>query len=159
MTAVPARIASRRAWRTRLGAAALVVVAGCSAVSPRDDADAALLRTNLEYDAALVAGDAGALERLYAEDFVYLGPGAVVRDKRAQIAAFADGTIDLLEGRSDDVAVRRYGDTAVMTGRFTGRVLDRGREYAFKERYSAVWVLDDGRWRLVLEHGTVVPDP
>jgi amidase len=129
--------------------------AGTAGAAPDE---AALLRANAEYDAALVGGDGAALDRLYADDFRYVGPGAVIRDKRAQIAAFTGGAIDLLEGRSDEVVVKRYGDTAAMTGRFTGRVREGGREYSFVERYSAVWVIDDGRWRLALEHGTVVPD-
>jgi hypothetical protein len=30
------------------------------------------------------------------------------------------------------------------------------REFAFRERYSTVWVRREDAWRLVLEHGSVV---
>jgi ketosteroid isomerase-like protein len=132
---------------------------GCATPSvTADDARDQLLALNATYDAALEAGDAAALDRLYADDFQYFGPGAIVRTKQQQIEAFASGAIDLLEGKSHDVAIRQYGNAAVLTGGFKGRARIGGQEYGFSERYSSVWVRGREGWRLVLEHGTVVPN-
>jgi ketosteroid isomerase-like protein len=130
---------------------------GCATSQVVPDATAELLALNEMYDAALEAGDPVMLAKLYADEFEYIGPGAIVRNRQQQIDAFATGAIDLLEGRSDDVKVRQYGDTAVLTGRFRGRVRVSSQEYSFVERYSSVWVREGGQWQMVLEHGTVVP--
>jgi ketosteroid isomerase-like protein len=103
-----------------------------------------------------VRGDAAALDRLYAEEFVYTTPDGEVRDKAQQLAFTRSGDLRLESGRSDDVQVRIYGDTAVMTGRFTakGRFRDRGID--IRERYTAVWVRRRGAWRLVAEQGNLM---
>ena len=120
--------------------------------------DAALHEVNRRYDKALVEADAAALRKIYAAEFTYIGPNAVVRDKDEQIHALTSGKVDVLAGRSDDVAMRIYGASAVVTGRFIGRARVSGKTFWFRERYSTFWHYSDGAWRLVLEHGTVVPE-
>jgi ketosteroid isomerase-like protein len=115
-----------------------------------------LLRANREYDEALVRGDAEALERIYADEFVYTTFDGEVRDKSRQLAFTRSGDLKLESGRSDDVRVRVYGNAAVMTGRFTARGQFRGERIDVRERYTAVWVKSRGRWRLVAEQGNEI---
>jgi ketosteroid isomerase-like protein len=115
-----------------------------------------LLRANQEYDEALVRGDASALDRIYADEFVYTTPDGEVRDKAQQLAFTKSGDLKLEFGRSDDVRVRAYGNTAVMTGRFTARGSFGGRSIDIRERYTAVWVKRRGRWQLVAEQGNFI---
>jgi ketosteroid isomerase-like protein len=141
-----------------VAAVALGAICACTPISSLDVNRAALTDANRRYDAALLSGDAAALQALYADDFQYFGPGNVVRDKAAQVEALTSGKVDLIEGSSSNVEIRIYGATAVLTGRFAGRASVSGREFSFTERYSTVWVRQDGAWRLVLEHGTVIED-
>lgn len=120
--------------------------------------EADLLAANARYDTALIAGDSAALDQLYLPDFTYVGADGEVRNKTEQIRAFASGSIDLLEGRSHDIVVRPIGSARLTIGAFTGRVRVADNEFSFRERYSALWLADDGRWRLAHEHGSVVPD-
>ncbi len=122
------------------------------------DSEKDLLETNGRYERAIVAADTSVLDALYLPEFAYIGPGGVVRDKAEQIRSLASGAVDVLEGRSDDVSVRIYGDTAILTGRFTGRARVSDDEFSFHERYSTVWIRDGSVWRLALEHGTVIKD-
>jgi ketosteroid isomerase-like protein len=115
-----------------------------------------LLRANQDYDEALVRGDATALERIYSDEFVYTTPDGEVRDKAQQLAFTRSGDLKLEDGRSDDVRVRIYGNTAVMTGRFTARGKFRDRSIDIRERYTAVWVKRRGRWQLVAEQGNFI---
>lgn len=136
----------------------MLLLSGCVTDAALETRKTALAEANGRYDAALLAADAAALDAIYAEDFQYFGSGGVVRDKRTQIAAMTSEQVDLLEGRSSDVDIRIYGNTAVLTGKFVGRTRVAGREFGFSERYSTVWVNERARWRLVLEHGTIVED-
>lgn len=130
----------------------------CASQPSIDSRRAELQEANRQYDVALLNADARALGELYADDFVYLGPNGVVRDRAAQIEAITSGKVDLIEGHSSDVDIRLYDATAVLTGQFHGRVRVEGREFAFSERYSTVWVDQKGVWRMVLEHGSVVEE-
>lgn len=115
-----------------------------------------LLKANREYDEALVRGDALVLERLYSDDFIYTTPDGEVRDKAQQLAFTRTGDLRLESGQSDDVRVRVYGNTAVMTGRFTATGKFRDQRIDIRERYTAVWVKREGRWRLVAEQGNLI---
>lgn len=133
-------------------------LSGCVAKPRIESQRTALEVANLKYDAALLGADASALRELYAEDFRYIGPNNVVRDKNTQIETLTSGAVDLIDGCSSDVDIRIYEAAAVVTGKFTGRVRATGREFAFTERYSTVWVNQRGVWRLVLEHGSVAEE-
>ena len=115
-----------------------------------------LLKANQAYDEALVRGDAAALDRLYSDEFVYTTPDGEVRDKSQQLAFTRSGDLRLESGRSDDVKVRVYGNTAVMTGRFTAAGKFKDRVINIRERYTAVWVKRRGAWRLVAEQGNLI---
>lgn len=136
---------------------ALLLLAANAPASDRDP-EKDLREANQRYDLALVAADTPALDALYLPEFTYIGPGGVVRNKMQQIQSIASGTVDVIEGRSDEILVRIYGYTAVLTGRFTGRARVSGEEFSFHERYSTVWIHRGSVWRLALEHGTVIKD-
>jgi hypothetical protein len=115
-----------------------------------------LLKANQAYDEALVRGDAVALDRIYADEFVYTTFDGTVRDKTQQLSFTESGDLRLESGKSDDVKIRIYENTAVMTGRFTAKGQFRGKNIDIRERYTAVWVRQDGRWLLVAEQGNEI---
>ena len=157
MTTLPLTRAAFRLGSLRIAALA-VVMATCAACRGREpqDRNAELLALNAEYDRALVDADSVALDSLYHADFTYLGPGGEMRTRAAQIAALTSGRVDVIEGQSDSVIVRAYGPAAVLVGQFRGRAAVGADAFAFHERYSTTWLLESGRWWLVLEHGTVM---
>jgi ketosteroid isomerase-like protein len=118
--------------------------------------EAELLKANRAYDEALVRGDAAALDRLYSDDFVYTTFDGDVRDKAQQLAFTRSGDLKLESGQSDDVRIRIYGNTAVMTGRFTAKGKFKDRVIDIRERYTAVWLKKGGRWQLVAEQGNAI---
>jgi ketosteroid isomerase-like protein len=55
----------------------------------------------------------------------------------------------------DDLAVRVYGDTAVVTGRTTPRgTTAKGEPMTGRYRFMRVWVKEKGRWHAVAFQGT-----
>ena len=136
-----------------------VVVAGTSlifsATAAPSEAERELQEANQRYDEAIMRGDVAALERLFADEFIYTSPKAEVLDKKQQIAALSSGGLKLTGAKSDDVRIRIYGETAVMTGRFTARAERAGKTEMIEERYTAVWVRRDGPWQLVAEQGNL----
>ena len=133
-------------------------LAGCSGTgATTESSTAALQAANAAYDRALVDGDAQALAEHFTDDFQLIDDDANVRGKAEQIRMLTED-IDLLEARSDDVRITPLGrEHVLLTGRFTGRYRAGGRENQFTERYTSVWVLEGGEWKVKHEHASLVP--
>jgi ketosteroid isomerase-like protein len=101
---------------------------------------------------AQIHADAAALERIYADDFIGVGPSGTVRTKPQVISDFTSGDLRFQSITTDDVRVRVYGDAAVETGRSTMDGQDKGKAVPPDSRFTRVWVKQQGRWRLVANH-------
>ena len=101
---------------------------------------------------AQIHADAAALERIYAEDFIGVGPSGTVRTKPQVIADFTSGNLRFQSITTDDVRVRVYGNAAVETGLSTMNGQDKGKAVPHDTRFTRVWVKQRGRWRLVANH-------
>jgi len=58
---------------------------------------------------AQIHADAAALERIYADDFIGVGPSGTVRTKPQVISDFTSGDLRFQSITTDDVRVRVYG--------------------------------------------------
>ena len=101
---------------------------------------------------AQIHADAAALERIYAGDFIGVGPSGAVRTKPQVISDFTSGELKFQSITTDEVQVRVYGNTAVETGLSTMNGQDKGKAVPRNNRFTRVWVKQQGRWRLVLNH-------
>src|SRR3977135_257773 len=101
---------------------------------------------------AQIHADATALDRIYAADFIGVGPSGTVRTKPQVILDFTSGDFKFQSISTDDVQVRVYGDTAVETGLSTMIGQDKGKTVPRDTRFTRVWVKQQGHWRLVANH-------
>ena len=108
---------------------------------------------------AQIAADTIALRRIYADDFIGIGPTGVVRDKAAVIADFTSHALTYQSITTAEVRVRVYGSTAVETGRSTMVGQDKGKAVPRDNRFTRVWVMTAGQWRLVANHYSPLTSP
>ena len=101
---------------------------------------------------AQITADTVALRRIYADDFLGIGPTGVMRNKADVIADFTSHALTYQSITTGDVRVRVYGNTAVETGRSTMVGQDRGKAVPRDNRFTRVWVMTAGRWQLVANH-------
>jgi uncharacterized protein (TIGR02246 family) len=101
---------------------------------------------------AQIHADAAELERIYADDFIGVGPSGTVRTKPQVIADFTSGDLKFQSITTDEVRVRVYGNAVVETGRSTMNGQDKGKAVPHDTRFTRVWVKQQGRWRLVANH-------
>jgi ketosteroid isomerase-like protein len=106
---------------------------------------------------AQIGADAVALDRIYADDFIGVGPSGTVRTKPQVLSDFTSGTLRFQSITTDDVQVRIYENTAVETGLSTMIGQDKGKTVPRDTRFTRVWVKQHGRWRLVANHYSVRP--
>ena len=101
---------------------------------------------------AQIHADATALDRIYADDFIGVGPSGTVRTKAQVISDFTSGDLKFQSITTNEVQVRVYENTAVETGLSKMSGQDKGKAVPRDTRFTRVWVKQQGRWRLVANH-------
>jgi hypothetical protein len=114
-----------------------------------------IIRLQDEEDRALLRGDAETLDRLWADQLLYPNDNGEVLTKTQRLAEARSKTHNFSVFRHDDLRVRVYnGNTAVVTGYSTTLKKYKGQASRGPRRFSAVWVLLDGRWQMVAHQRT-----
>lgn len=101
---------------------------------------------------AQIHADAAALDRIYADDFIGIGPSGTVRTKKEVLADFQSGSLKFQSITTDDVRIRVYGNAAVETGLSTMKGQDAQIVVPEENRFTRVWIKQGRRWRLVSNH-------
>jgi ketosteroid isomerase-like protein len=118
----------------------------------RTDCDT-LLSLNADYVRSAETSDVDCFARLLAPDFVCTYPDGSVADRTTFLArAAAPATVSSL--RADDVAVRLFGDIAIIHARTTFVGADGKPGWG---RYTDVWARRGGRWLAVAAQFTRAP--
>ena len=118
----------------------------------RSSVEQAIRQLDNERIQAQIGADAVVLDRIYAEDFIGVGPSGTVRTKPQVISDFTSGTLKFQSITTDEVQVRIYENTAVETGLSTMVGQDKGKAVPRDTRFTRVWVKQQGHWRLVANH-------
>ena len=118
----------------------------------RSSVEQAIRQLDNERIQAQMGADAVALERIYADDFIGVGPSGTVRTKAQVISDFTSGDLKFQSITTDEVQVRVYENTAVETGLSTMVGQDKGKAVPRDTRFTRVWVKQQGRWQLVANH-------
>jgi len=116
----------------------------------------AIRKVDNERIQAQIHADAAALDRIYAEDFIGVGPSGTVRTKPEVLSDFTSGHLKFQSITTDEVQVRVYGNTAVETGLSTMVGQDADKTVPRDNRFTRVWVKQQGRWRIVSNHYSLV---
>ena len=121
----------------------------------RSSVERAIRKLDNERIQAQIGADAITLDRIYADDFIGVGPSGTVRTKSQVISDFTSGDLKFKSITTDEVQVRVYGKTAVETGLSTMVGQDKSKIVPRDTRFTRVWVEQKGRWRLVANHYSI----
>jgi ketosteroid isomerase-like protein len=99
--------------------------------------------------AARAAKDVAALERLTADDFIWVRAGGAMTDKKELLEEMRAGRLDTYSPDGDQ-RIRVYGNTAVVTG---ARTLNEATGTA-RIVVTNVWVKHGNEWQRVSSHTT-----
>ena len=113
-------------------------------------------RLDQERIQAQIHADAAALDRIYADDFIGIGPSGTVRTKPQVLADYTSHDLNFQSITTDEVRIRVYGNTAVVVGRWRARGENAGRSFDYQARFVSVWVRRDGEWRMVSDQSTPI---
>ena len=109
-----------------------------------------------EMDQASMRGDKAVIERMFADDVTVVNQRGILRGKKDVVGNVRTPSAEskTVSSTYNDMRVRRYGDTAVVTYLFDSKRLDQGKEVARQFRITDVWVKKEGRWQIVAAHLT-----
>jgi ketosteroid isomerase-like protein len=138
------------------GVLLMVGVAFTPGFASADDADQ-IEQLEQQRTQAIVAGDIGALDALYASEFFYNRAAGDSLTKAAYFAFLASGDAKVRRAVREDVTIRLYGDTAVVTGIQHIDVNLKGQDTKVNLRYLHVWFNGPGGWKLVARQATNLP--
>lgn len=107
--------------------------------------------------AAMIAEDFAALDRLLADDLIHVH-AAGNADSKAQYLKMIAEFCGFEAIERGPIAVRFYGDTAVMTGRMTHsvRIKSTGAMRTMEAFGTQVWAPHGDSWRQVLYQATEI---
>jgi ketosteroid isomerase-like protein len=115
-----------------------------------------LTRLETVWNEAHLHGDSTALDKLWAEDLFVTVPDMPVMNKEESLAIWKSGKMKFDIYKTSDIRIRVYGDSAVVTGQLV-RIRDaNNKEFEDDWRFTKVYVRRQGKWLVVVWHGSHV---
>ncbi len=107
-----------------------------------------LRQMNDEWVKALVRGDAATLDLIMADDFLFAYP--MEGDDKAQfIGDVVSGDVRVEYLTRENISVRIWGATAVLTGKDSAKWSYKGRDFSGHYKIVHVYSFRNDRWQLV----------
>jgi ketosteroid isomerase-like protein len=96
-----------------------------------------------------VRKDVSAIAAFTGEDYMQIDLDGNVRDKAAALRRIESTGIQLRSNSVDEMVVRIFGNTALVTGRSNPKGVIDGKEFP-PIRYSRVYVKREGHWQVIM---------
>jgi hypothetical protein len=112
----------------------------------------AVLATDRQLDLAWNDKDVGALDQLWADDYLFIGWTGEIMDKHERLAAIRSGKFQVQSVQSDEVKVRLFNEVAFLTDR--ERIQTNRGEITV--RSTRAFIFRSGRWQLITAQKTRV---
>lgn len=146
----------RKTLTATLFIASLLATAGSAFCCDPITAQEAIKSEDERY-AAQMSNDLVALERLIANDLVYIHSSSTMEDKKVFIESLRSGAVKYRNMRRSDVVVRTFGCVATLTGIGNFDVTLNNKEMTVDLRFHSVWVKRDGQVQFVSWQSTRLP--
>lgn len=116
-----------------------------------------LLQVERRRQRAMIEGDAATLDALLADDLTYTHSTGVVQSKSDLIAVIDSGKTRYRSIESPQLRVRVYDASAIVTGAVDMELATNGKPLFARSRFTALYVLRGGIWRLAAYQSTNRP--
>jgi len=111
-----------------------------------------------EKDRAMQTRDMAVLDRIYADDLVFVNAKGQVLTKAQRMKEFESEKVKYLSFDQGDYRFHIYGDTVVLTGRSNSVVNYHGTVNSVPRRFTSVYTKLNGQWRLVAHQATLITE-
>jgi ketosteroid isomerase-like protein len=118
-----------------------------------------ILDASQRYRAAELGADASALDDLLTDDFRAVGPLGFVVEKPRWLDRFRNAELNYEAIEFDDLEVRRWGDAAVVIGRWDQRATHMGNPASGSFRVTQIFVRGERGWAVCGVHFSPIAAP
>ncbi|HZX28421.1 MAG TPA: nuclear transport factor 2 family protein, partial [Telluria sp.] len=133
---------------------ALLLLLCLSAAAHAAPSDELLARSDAAWNDSRLKGDVQALAPLLAEDWMLTHSDGRVQHKADYLAELSTRSRVNQGIGNEDVQVRRYGSTAVITGTSVQSGTSDGKPWSGRFRFTRVWIERAGKWVMVSSHSS-----
>ena len=127
-----------------------------SSPDPGVPAQEEIKKIEQERNEALLRHDAATLDRMTSNDYTFINQRGELRTKTEILNGFKSGSFNYDAREISDLEVRVYGDAAVVTGRAKQKGVENNKDYSGDNRFTRVYVKQNGHWVSVALQVTVV---
>jgi len=135
---------------------AIIIAASSAAFGQMNKNEQGVRQTINDLAAALGKNDTAALDRIYADDYTFVGDTGTIMTKSERIAAFKSGDLKYESVSIEVVSIHLFGDTAVAVTRITSKFAPGVKFTDGKFITTTTFVKMKGRWQLVAAGNTRV---
>jgi ketosteroid isomerase-like protein len=104
-------------------------------------------------------GDVAFLEKTLADTFIGIGPLGFMLSKQEWLARHQSGDLKYDALQLDEIEVRVYNNTAILTGRQVQGTAYRGNSIKAQLRTTLVFIQEQGQWQLASLHLSTIGQP
>lgn len=146
---------SERTLPRALAILGLLCLCHCSAQKDQKETERYILDSERQWAESVATGDASAIERILADDFIGVDPKGRLYTKQQMIDETRNAPKYFVSNRLNDVKVRFYDKTAVAQGSETWEKHsgERGRFV-----WTDTWLERNGLWQIVAAEDLIAPE-
>jgi len=100
--------------------------------------------------------DVRALDLIFDESMIYVDEDGSLLSKAQFLAHVKQAGPQLQSLITKTIAVRVFGDAAMVVGNYEARGAERGKAYLHQGRFMDTWVLKQGAWVCVVAQSTPI---
>ncbi|HEX6907268.1 MAG TPA: nuclear transport factor 2 family protein [Terriglobales bacterium] len=126
-----------------------------AAQQPQADESKILALENV-WNLAIVHKDARALDQLLAANFAGTDFDSTFMNKAEFIRSISDKDYHPQQMMNETVDVHLHSNSAVVTGVYREKGLNKGKPYDFRARFTDTWVFEGGEWRCAASHASLL---
>jgi ketosteroid isomerase-like protein len=116
-----------------------------------------VVRAEKAWAAALLKGDAQALDRLLAPELIFTHANGVVEDKSVLLGNIKSGALRYQVVEHERISVKPYKDAAVLHCRIRLGGIAEGKPFSVYVVMTHLWINERGAWKLAAHHATLLP--
>jgi len=123
--------------------------------NPSNDTTTAEVKSqDNQFMQAAIKVDAATLENVMSDDYVFISGMGRRMSKKEHLDSLKSGDIRYKSLTYNDIKVRVYGDTAVLTGHIRGEGTNGGESISGEHLITRVYVKQGGCWKIVSAQAT-----
>jgi ketosteroid isomerase-like protein len=115
-----------------------------------------LTKIEREIAAGIVKGDTSVFTKYFAATAAFTDPDGALMTRTESIAMFKSGDLKFESLTVEDVKVKLYGDTAIVTYRSKDKGSYKDQPIVGESRWTDTWARINGKWLIVATQGTTI---